>query len=308
MSTIICAGRCYTDLVFTGLDRLPEAGREHYGKAITLAPGGGAFITAAHLAGLGQRVVLATALGDDAVSRAMRAQIERAGAELLAETFQDGPQLTVSLAIGEDRAMVTHRAGPAVPATLRARLRAATHLHLAELATLLEAPWLLPAARDAGCTVSLDVAWDDAALADPRARALAGAVDLLLPNEAEAEALGGSADTVAQLDVLAANGAVVAIKRGAQGAACRAGGQTWWADALPASVVDATGAGDAFAAGFLDAWLAAGDPAAALARGIAAGTLAVAQPGGATRVPDRPSLLRLAAQVTVRALPVRKRA
>jgi sugar/nucleoside kinase (ribokinase family) len=72
--------------------------------------------------------------------------------------------------------------------------------------------------------------------------------------------------------------------------------------------VDATGAGDAFAAGFLDAWLVAGDPAAALARGIAAGTLAVAQPGGATRVPDRASLLRLAAQVTVHAPPARKRA
>jgi sugar/nucleoside kinase (ribokinase family) len=53
--------------------------------------------------------------------------------------------------------------------------------------------------------------------------------------------------------------------------------------ALPAPVVhvlDSTGAGDAFAAGFVAAWLSGADPRAALERGIAAGAKAVQTLGG----------------------------
>ena len=46
------------------------------------------------------------------------------------------------------------------------------------------------------------------------------------------------------------------------------------------TVVDTTGAGDAFAAGFISAELAGADEAACLARGIAAGSEAVKQLGG----------------------------
>ena len=49
--------------------------------------------------------------------------------------------------------------------------------------------------------------------------------------------------------------------------------------ARPADVVDPTGAGDAFAAGLLAAWLAGAGPADALAAGVAAGAVAVATVG-----------------------------
>jgi sugar/nucleoside kinase (ribokinase family) len=53
---------------------------------------------------------------------------------------------------------------------------------------------------------------------------------------------------------------------------------------VPAAVVDATGAGDAFAAGLLAAWVAGASPADALAAGARLGALAV------TRVGARPPL------------------
>lgn len=48
-------------------------------------------------------------------------------------------------------------------------------------------------------------------------------------------------------------------------------------------VVDTTGAGDAFNAGFIDAWLRRADEKQCLEAGVAAGSLAVQATGGAPR-------------------------
>jgi sugar/nucleoside kinase (ribokinase family) len=53
------------------------------------------------------------------------------------------------------------------------------------------------------------------------------------------------------------------------------------AEALPANVVDTTGAGDAFNAGFLHSWLGTSDIEKSLADGIKAGALSVQSAGGA---------------------------
>ena len=73
----------------------------------------------------------------------------------------------------------------------------------------------------------------------------------------------------------------VVVKLGAQGAlwAGRERRTVVRAAARPVEVVDSTGAGDAFAAGWLPVWLAAGDPAAALAAGCALAARAVTQVG-----------------------------
>ena len=112
----------------------------------------------------------------------------------------------------------------------------------------------------------------DAASAAPLARARefttwAGPVDLLLANAAAANVLG------------AAHGArELVVKRGADGASWTDGTRTV---ALPAEAVemrDTTGAGDAFAAGFLTSW--PGPPEPALERAIALAGLAVTRVGG----------------------------
>ncbi|WP_332699790.1 carbohydrate kinase family protein [Devosia sp.] len=105
--------------------------------------------------------------------------------------------------------------------------------------------------------------------------------DFIFANESEAEALTGLAGHQAQMRVLGERFGTVLIKRGRLGAAL--GGRDGIRAELPApqvSVVDSTGAGDAFAAGFIVAHLNGADEATALARGIAAGAKAVQSIGG----------------------------
>ncbi len=91
--------------------------------------------------------------------------------------------------------------------------------------------------------------------------------------------LTGLDDPAAAAEKLLATARTVVVKRGAGGAVwCSAGIRV----AVPATVtelVDSTGAGDAFAAGLLAAWLDGAEPEAALRAGAALGARAAGQAG-----------------------------
>ena len=78
-------------------------------------------------------------------------------------------------------------------------------------------------------------------------------IDYIFPNEAEAALLTGGADAKTSARLLTEAGAGCAVvKRGAQGCVIAAGGQITEIQAYPGvKPVDTTGAGDAFAAGFV---------------------------------------------------------
>ena len=108
-----------------------------------------------------------------------------------------------------------------------------------------------------------------------------GGADIILANRDEAKLLTGTDDLAAQVTELGKHFARVVVKCGAEGAVIGdASGIAHSAPALKVEAVDATGAGDAFAAGFITAWLKSADPETALQRGIAAGAKAVTRLGG----------------------------
>ncbi len=82
-------------------------------------------------------------------------------------------------------------------------------------------------------------------------RMLDGEVDLLVANEHELMSLYQTDDLAAAMDRAAAQVPVTACTVGAQGAHVLADGGRWHSPATAVRVVDATGAGDLFAAGFL---------------------------------------------------------
>lgn len=82
-------------------------------------------------------------------------------------------------------------------------------------------------------------------------RMIVGDVDLLFCNRAELLSMYQTDDFDAALTLAAAEVDILACTDGEDGAHVLSGQQRWHAPAMPVDVVDATGAGDMFAAGFL---------------------------------------------------------
>ncbi|MBI1320844.1 MAG: adenosine kinase [Candidatus Hydrogenedens sp.] len=113
---------------------------------------------------------------------------------------------------------------------------------------------VLEAAHQAGCTISLSLGSFEVvhAAKDILPDLLTRYVDMVFANEDEAEAFCGDADPERGLEALGAHCETVAITLGSDGAWVRHGGQVHRAESVRAEqVVDTTGAGDLWAAGFL---------------------------------------------------------
>lgn len=233
-------------------------------------------------------VALLAKLGTDTFSRAIGEKMQQSGVDLqfLEHSADAGPQVTVATVVGHDRAFLTRRAGTALPSTLEAAFawEKARHLHIAEFATLHEMPALISHAKDNGLSVSLDPSWDASLIYDKGLLRACAGVDVFLPNLEEAEAITGHADPEAALTALSGAFPVVALKGGAQGAWVSSPAGFHYAAAKKVPVVDTTGAGDAFNAGFIDAWLRREEEKLCLEAGVAAGSLAVQAAGGAPKV------------------------
>ncbi|MEV4622797.1 PfkB family carbohydrate kinase [Asanoa sp. NPDC049573] len=287
---IVVVGDLVTDVVAVLAG--PPAPDTDTAASIRFTGGGQAANTAAWLAWHRVPVTLLASVGADAAGAARVAELRAAGVDCPLPPRADAPTGTVIvLAEGGRRTMVTDRGASVLldPDAVAAAVVGADHLHLSGYPLLDDGSRkaglaALAAAREHGLTVSVD-----AASAGPLRQVGAAAflswvrgVDLLLANLDEAAVLTGSAagDPTTQARTLATDlGAAVVVKRGAGGAV--------WADAAgvvtvpapPATVVDPTGAGDAFAAGLLATRLSGGDPRASLTAAAAAGARAVARIG-----------------------------
>ncbi|MEL6169972.1 MAG: PfkB family carbohydrate kinase [Pseudomonadota bacterium] len=274
---VLSVGRLYCDLIFTGLRRMPTLGTEVFTDGFGAHAGGGAFITAAHLAQLGHRSSLAAMLPASPFGDLMRADLAASAVDLtlcLPLSSSEGPQITVAMVEGEDRAFLTRRAGRAFP-RLRAEdiaKRGFKHVHIGEIASLIADPDILAVARSQGATVSADCGWDDGFDAKELAPFL-GTLDVFLPNETEMQVLkkAGIGERMASITV---------VKQGANGATLLHSEGSMTAPAMAADVVDTTGAGDAFNAGFLSQWLMGGSLQTCLEAGNRRGALAIGRRGG----------------------------
>ena len=136
-----------------------------------------------------------------------------------------------------------------------------------------------------GLTVSLDTNYDPTERWEGGIREALAHVDLFLPNETELTKIGGNSRWEKALALLAERVPTVVAKLGAQGAVARRGGEEVAVPPLPATVVDATGAGDSFDAGFVYGLVQGWELTRTLRLAAACGALSTRAVGGTTAQP-----------------------
>lgn len=255
-------------------------------------PGGSAANTAAWAGAVGAAVDLVGAVGSaDADQHAEI--LRRSGVEPHLQIEPGMPTGTIVLIVhGQSRSMFTDRGANAAlrPAALRDEVLArAAVLHASGYSITKDfaqgAPLeMIRRALDQGVPVSVDPS-STGYLADYGAARflddIAG-VQLIFPNLAEGELLAGETDPLRIGAVLLERFPSVALKLGEAGAILFRRGLAPYPVAAPRvhTFVEPTGAGDAFAAGFLARWVTGHDAEAAIREAVAVAARAVMLVGG----------------------------
>jgi sugar/nucleoside kinase (ribokinase family) len=299
---VLVNGRPQCDLVFTGLPDWPAVGRETFAENL-LVTVGGTFNVVAALNRLGLRVGMVGTVGNDEWSRICLEAMaeERVSTDLMAVLDRPLPSLSVCMTHGGDRGFLTYdvpfpETGDSCAVNvLMAVDREETDYLLCYLTSSVAA--YAPRARQRGITVVADCGWDEAWLTSSEIHSLMPLTDILFVNELEARAITGESDAIVALRVLGRRVPFVVVKRGACGASALVEEREYHAPTEPVEVIDATGAGDCFNAGFLYGLHAGRSIEECLRFGNICGGLTVAVPGGYAGAPTEAELLTRAEQL-----------
>ncbi len=259
---IIAMGVHVVDVLARPIEEIPPGQGGTLVEQIAITPAGSAGGTAVTLAKLGAEVRCAGAIGTDALGDVLLELLGRWGIDTSLLVRREGVQTSASvLPIRPDGSRPAfHVVG--ANATYNSadapwdEIKAATHLHLGapEFMGGEEAAKILAFAREHGVTTSVDILapGDQAAAIVDWIGPVFAHVDYLLPNDDQVLGLSGADDLEAGCRVLLERGVgCVAATAGADGAVVVDSNGTQRVPALPIDVVDTTGCGDAFSAGFL---------------------------------------------------------
>ena len=260
--TVIAMGVHVVDVLARPVEAIPEGQGGELVEEIRITPAGSAGGTAVTLAKLGARVRSAGAIGTDALGDVLLELLGRYGIDASLLVRREGVQTSASvLPIRPDGSRpALHVVG--ANATYSSAdapwddIAAATHLHVGapEFMGGEEAARILAFAREHGVVTSADIlapGEQAAQILDWIAPAFEH-LDYLLPNDEQVRALSGESDLVTGCRALVARGiGCVAATCGADGAVVVDADSEQRVPAFPVEVVDTTGCGDSFSAGFL---------------------------------------------------------
>ncbi|OGO33901.1 MAG: hypothetical protein A2Z16_07385 [Chloroflexi bacterium RBG_16_54_18] len=256
---VLVWGVYFCDLIYTDLVDFPRLGAEVYSKGFDFHPGG-CFTTVLALQRLGVRAGWACDFGNDFFSSMVLEQARREGFDESLFRYHSQPvrRITSAISFPHDRAFLSFM-DPVYPPDAAPILQQVQSewLLLSHLYYGMECLPLFQAAGEAGMKIfmdcqSIDTSLDESAEIESALRL----VEVFSPNEAEALRLTGEKDIDKALDRLAELTPIVVIKLGSGGALALSGGKRIYSPAITvARVVDTTGAGDCFDAGYLYAVL-----------------------------------------------------
>ncbi len=261
---VVCAGILVADHVCTPMAALPSAGQLVAVDRMFLLTGGCAANVAVNLAKQGLQVGVAGRVGNDYWGRFVREDLAGRGLDtrgiLVSEDSQTS-QTMILLCKGEDRRFV-HTFGAnadmrvsdidrhSLPGTRVFYVGGYLVMPRFEAEELAD---LFRFCREHGVRTVLDVVIPTGFRYGGELEGVLAYTDVFLPNNDEAEMLTGEAEPARQAEVLHQRGAgTVVVTMGGEGMVYTGeDGRIWRAAHFPSEVVDQSGAGDAFCAGFI---------------------------------------------------------
>lgn len=296
---VIVFGSINLDLIFA-LPRIPLAGETVLGPSVLIQPGGKGANQAVAAARDGATVLMAGAIGGDALGAGALALLRESGVDL-ERVAQVGastgcaaiavdPQGANAIAVGSG-ANLFATAGQVEAAVLGPRTTLVLQMEVAPAETAA----LIVRARAAGARIVLNLA-PAAALPEHALRML----DVLVVNETEAgwlaAHLGCPGTAVALHDRL--GGVSVVLTRGGEGADVAAGEGRWHEPARAVEAVDTTAAGDCFVGVLAHRLDRGGSLRAAVERAGAAAALCCTRRGSQGSLPEAAETDAFLARIT----------
>jgi sugar/nucleoside kinase (ribokinase family) len=299
---IAVVGEIYIDHIFMGFAEWPQPGEEAFATQYIREIGGGAANTACALGRLGRSVSLLGVIGvSDAAWFDQRLQEFGVSSDGVVRS-PGCTGVTASVSMTDERSFFTYAGenGKLMNMlrleTVLSTLKHARHVHFALPLEHDVAAYLLPALRAAGCTTSLDVGFQTDWLRSRANLETCRATDYFLPNEREAFLMcNGTAPEY--LEFAHREGFKHAVvKLGSRGAVMLAEAVRYEVSSPCVDVVDTTGAGDAFDAGFIDALLDNAHPDDCLRRACIVGGLSTRVAGALSALPHREEITEIYGQ------------
>jgi sugar/nucleoside kinase (ribokinase family) len=289
MNDVVCLGILVADVVARPVDALPEAGTLGLVSSIVLRGGGCALNTSSALVRLGLRAAAIGKVGNDAFGDFVVSLLRDRGVDGAGVIRDPSASTSASVALVDSAGERTFLHNPGANDLLRAdeigeAAFGGRALHVAGALVLdgldgEPAAKILAEAQRRGLHTSLDTVFDASGRWERVLPALPHC-DLVTPGRAEAEAMSGEGDPErAALRLRELGAGTAAVTLGPEGCQVAADDFDGHVPAVRVEAVDGTGAGDAFAAGFIYGRLAGWSTEACARFANAAGALATTAVG-----------------------------
>lgn len=300
MSDVSVVGELNVDIILRGINGFPELDKEKLALEGKVTLGSSSAIFAVGLSRLGLDVSFIGAVGEDILGRYILETLNREGIDTKRVRMlkERNTGFTVSLTYPENRALITY---PGVMESFtieendRDFISSSKHLHISsyflqkELQKDIKDLYIY--AKSRGLTTSLDPGWDPADANWNSIFELIPYVDILFVNEIEAKRLSLVGDSIDDIDMdLVKKVKTLVIKLGADGALALRDGIRYYKPGFKVEVVDTTGAGDSFNAGFIYATLKNYSTEKCLTIGNVCGALSCTGIGGTAKLPTEEEL------------------
>ncbi|BBI36361.1 carbohydrate kinase family protein [Cohnella abietis] len=299
----IVIGDVNIDLVVAGCREIPEPGQEVFVDNMTLHVGGGAALFSLALAKLGMKVAFNGNLGGDGFGQFVREQFNRHGIDtrFIKTSTLNNTGISIAINPDKDRSFITYAGSNAELSLQQLDMKSVTlgrHVHLTGYKgsqnhrDYMEMVFKL---KELGLTTSIDVGWDDTGEWYDGIFELMNVVDVFFMNEVEVKQYTRQFSIEESIRELSKHSRHFVLKLGSTGAVATVDKTTKYRSGFKVPVIDTTGAGDSFNAGYIFGFLSGQPIEQCLLYANACGAMSVSQFGGSTGTPDRMALERFIA-------------